>query len=99
MPKIVSALVARTQFGQIMERAAENDERFVVDRRGEPTVVIMSVRDYINTVAPEHEVLTRIGEASRRRGTSKLTLREIDEEITTYRKEKRKGNGKAKARA
>jgi prevent-host-death family protein len=98
MPKIVSALEARTQFGQIMERASERDERFVVDRRGEPTVVIMSVRDYINTVAPEHEALAQIGEASRRRGTSKLTLREIGEEITAFRKEKRRANGKAKAR-
>ncbi len=98
MPKIVSALEARTQFGQIMERASERDERFVVGRRGEPTVVIMSVRDYINTVAPEHDALTRIGEASRRRGTSKITLREIGEEITAYRKEKRRANGKTKAR-
>jgi PHD/YefM family antitoxin component YafN of YafNO toxin-antitoxin module len=81
-----------------MERASASDERFVVDRRGEPTVVIMSVRDYINTVAPEHEVLAQIGEASRRRGTSKVTLREIGEEITAFRKEKRRANGKAKAR-
>lgn len=98
MPKIVSALEARTQFGQIMERASERDERFVVGRRGEPTVVIMSVRDYINTVAPEHEVLTRVGEASKRRGTSKITLREIGEEITSYRTEKRRANGEAKTR-
>ncbi len=98
MPKIVSALEARTQFGQIMERASERDERFVVDRRGEPTVVIMSVRDYINTVAPEHKALAQVGEASRRRGTHKLTLREIDEEITAFRKEKHRANGKAKAR-
>jgi prevent-host-death family protein len=99
MPKIISALEARTQFGQIMERASARDERFVVDRRGEPTVVIMSVRDYINTVAPEHEVLARIGAASKQRGTHKLSLREIGEEITAYRKAKRKTNGKAKARA
>lgn len=99
MPKIVSALEARTRFGQIMERAAERDERFVVGRRGEPTVVIMSVRDYVNTIAPEHEVLTRVGEASKRRGTDKLTLREIGGEVTAYRKEKRQANGKAKTRA
>ena len=99
MPKIISALEARTQFGQIMERASERDERFVVDRRGEPIVVIMSVRDYINNVAPEHKVLARIGAASKQRGTHKLTLREIDEEISAYRKEKRQANGKAKTRA
>lgn len=99
MPKVVSALEARTQFGQIMERAADRDERFIVDRRGEPTIVIMSVRDYINTVAPAHKVLARIGEASKRRGTNKLTAREIGEEIIAYRREKRNGNGKAKTRA
>ena len=82
-----------------MERAADRDERFIVDRRGEPTIVIMSVRDYINTVAPAHKVLARIGEASKRRGTNKLTAREIGEEIIAYRREKRNGNGKAKTRA
>ena len=81
-----------------MERAAESDERFVVGKRGEPTVVIMGVRDYVNTIAPEHEALTHIGEASKRRGTDKITQREIDEEIAAYRKEKRTTNGKAKTR-
>ena len=32
---IVSALTARTQFGQIMKRASRKNERFVVDRRGQ----------------------------------------------------------------
>jgi prevent-host-death family protein len=44
--------VYRTQFGQIMNRAVEHNERFVVDRRGEPAVVLMSVEDFIKTVAP-----------------------------------------------
>lgn len=35
------------------------------------------------------KVLTRIGTASKRRGTDKLTAREIEAEITAYRKEKR----------
>ena len=52
MERRVDAHVARTQFGQIMNRAVENNERFVVDRRGEPTVVIMSVEDFIKTIAP-----------------------------------------------
>jgi prevent-host-death family protein len=52
MERRVDAHVARTQFGQIMNRAVEHNERFVVDRRGEPAVVIMSVEDFIKTVAP-----------------------------------------------
>jgi prevent-host-death family protein len=52
MERRVDAHVARTQFGQIMSRAVENNERFVVDRRGEPAVVIMSVEEFIKTAAP-----------------------------------------------
>jgi hypothetical protein len=35
-----------------MSRAIENSERFVVDRRGEPAVVIMSMADFVKSVAP-----------------------------------------------
>ena len=47
MTKIVPALTARTQFGQILRRVKQNKERFVVDKRGEPQAVIMSVEDYL----------------------------------------------------
>ena len=40
------------QRGQIMDLATRNNERFVVDPRGEPAVVIMSVQDFIRTVVP-----------------------------------------------
>ena len=36
MTNVVSALTARTQFGQIVKRASQKNERFVVDRRGQP---------------------------------------------------------------
>jgi prevent-host-death family protein len=60
MTKIVSALTARTQFGQIMKRASQRNERFVVDLRGQPIVVIMSITDYIDTVAPTPDWLKQI---------------------------------------
>jgi hypothetical protein len=40
-----------------MRRAIENEERFVVDRRGEPQVVIMGIEAFIKTIAPEPKVL------------------------------------------
>jgi len=89
MPNVISALTARTQFGQIMRRATENDERFLVDKRGEPSVIIMSVRDYIETIAPTAKILKRIGEESKRKGTDKLSMREIDREIAAARRELR----------
>jgi prevent-host-death family protein len=90
MTKVVSALTARTQFGQIIRRASKNNQRFIVDRRGEPLVVIMGIQDFLDTVAPEPEVLTLIGETSKRKGTNKLTVREIDAEIAAVRRAKRK---------
>jgi prevent-host-death family protein len=87
VPKIVSALAARTQFGQIMRRARTDNQRFVVERRGEPQVVIMGVKDFIKTIAPEKKVLAAIRAASRKNGTNKLSLREINREIRAYRKE------------
>ena len=87
VPKVVSALAARTQFGQIMRRARADNQRFVVDRRGEPQVVIMGVKDFIKTIAPEKKVLAAIRAASRKNGTNKLSLRDINREIRAYRRE------------
>jgi prevent-host-death family protein len=87
IPKVVSALAARTQFGQIMRRARADNQRFIVDRRGEPQVVIMGVKDFIKTIAPEKKVLAAIRAASRKNGTNKLSLRDINREIRAYRRE------------
>jgi len=88
MPKVISALTARTQFGQIMARATEQDERFIVDRRGEPKVVIMSIRDFIETVAPAPGALKTAWSNSRRKRVNKLSMREIDSEIAAYRRQR-----------
>lgn len=87
---VVSALTARTQLGQILKRVKKNNERFVVDRRGEPQAVIMSMDDYIKTMAPPPAWLQGIWSASARRQTSRLTMREINAEIATARREVRK---------
>jgi len=86
--KVVSALAARTQFGQIMRRARSGEARFVVDKRGEPQVVIMGIRDFLKTIAPAKPVLAAIRAAARRGGQSGLSMREIDREIRAYRRER-----------
>jgi len=90
MERRVDAHVARTQFGQIMNRAVENNERFVVDRRGEPAVVIMSVADFVKTVAPPPKWLEKAWAGAKRRGLDKLSAQEIDAEIKAYRLEKKR---------
>lgn len=90
MNRRVDAHLARTQFGQIMDRAIENNERFVVERRGEPAVVIMSIQDFVRTASPPPDWLEKAWSGAKRRGLDKLTPQDIDTEIAAYRREKRK---------
>jgi prevent-host-death family protein len=88
MDRRIDAHIARTQFGQIMDLVTKNNERFIVDRRGEPAVVIMSVQDFIRTAAPPPDWLQKAWSGAKRRGLDALTPAEIDAEITTHRREK-----------
>jgi prevent-host-death family protein len=89
MERRIDAHVARTQLGQIMDLAVKNNERFIVDRRGEPAVVIMSVQDFVRTVAPPPDWLTKAWAGAKRRGLETMTLDEIDAEIDAYRRDKK----------
>lgn len=85
LPNVVSALTARTQLGQIMNRVSRKNERFVVDRRGEPAVIIMSLKDYIDTIAPAPEELKAMQRTAKRTGANRLTMRNIDSLIAAAR--------------
>ena len=92
MDRRIDAHIARTQFGQIMDLATRNNERFVVDRRGEPSVVIMSVQDFIRSVAPPPDWLEKAWKSAKRDGLDTMTLDEINAEIGAYRREKKAGS-------
>ena len=66
----------------------QNNERFVVDRRGEPAVVIMSVQDFVRTAAPAPDWLQKAWAGAKRRGLDAVTLVDIDAEISAHRREK-----------
>ncbi|MGO8759483.1 MAG: type II toxin-antitoxin system Phd/YefM family antitoxin [Terracidiphilus sp.] len=87
MNRRVDAHIARTQFGQLMDRAVRNKERFVVDRRGEPAVVILSVQDYLESVASAPDWLRQAWTGAKERGLDKLTMDEINAEVGAYREE------------
>jgi prevent-host-death family protein len=81
MNRRIDAHIARTQFGQIMDLATKNNERFIVDRRGEPAVVIISVQDFIRIAEPPPDWLEKSWTGAKQRGIEKLTSAEIDAEI------------------
>ena len=89
MTRKITAVAARTQFGQIIDRAVDHDERFLVERNGEPVVLILSVTDFVKTLAPAPDWLKDIQSNAKRRGLDKLTMDDIDAEIAATRRDRR----------
>ena len=87
---VVSALTARTSFGKLLRRVEDERRSLVIEKRGTPRAVLLSIRDYVRLAAPEPEVLRVIGEESRKKGTDKLTSRQIDQAIKAARARKSK---------
>lgn len=87
---VVSALHARTNFGKLLRRVAEERRSLVIEKRGTPKAVLLSIRDYVRLAAPEPEVLRLIGEESQRQGTNTLSSRQIDQVIKATRERKPK---------
>ena len=86
--KVIPALTARTQLGQILQRVKKNQDRFLISRRGEAQAVILSVEDYVRSIVKEPpEAIKELRRMAKERGLNKLTMDEIDEEIAASRKE------------
>jgi prevent-host-death family protein len=87
---VVSALRARANFGELLRRVENERRSLVIEKRGAPKAVLLSIRDYVRMAAPEPEVLRVIGDESRRKGTDTLSSRQIDQAIKATRAQKSK---------
>ena len=87
---VVSALRARINFGKLLRRVEDERRSLVIEKRGTPKAVLLSIRDYVRLAAPEPEVLRVIGQESQRKGTDKLSSRQIDQVIKAARAPKPK---------
>lgn len=87
---VVTALDARTNFGKLLRRVEEEGRSLVIEKRGSPRAVLLSIKDYVRLALPEPEVLRAIGVESKRSRTSKLTGKQIDQIITATRRSKRR---------
>ena len=87
---VVSALRARANFGKLLNRVDNERRSLVIEKRGTPRAVLLSIRDYVKLAAPEPEVLRIIGEESERKGTNTLSSRQIDQVIKGARAQKKK---------
>src|SRR5271163_1637862 len=87
---VVSALRARANFGKLLSRVEDERRSLVIEKRGTPRAVLLSIRDYVKLAAPEPEVLRIIGEESERNQTNRLSSRQIDTIIKVARAQKLK---------
>jgi len=87
---VVSALRARANFGRLLQRVEDEQRSLVIEKRGTPKAVLISIRDYVRLASPEPEVLTIIGQESLEKGTDRLTSGQIEKIIKTSRAQKYK---------
>jgi prevent-host-death family protein len=88
--RVVSMLRARTHFGKLLRQVEDEQRSWVIEKRGTPRAVLMSIRNYVRLAAPEPDVLRAIGESSKAKGTNALTPRQIDRLIKKVRARNRK---------
>jgi prevent-host-death family protein len=87
---VVSVLRARASFGKLLSRVEDEGRSLIIEKRGTPRAVLLSIRDYVKLAAPEPEILRIIGEESERNGTNTVTSRQIDQIIKATRAQKKK---------
>ena len=85
--KITSGTVEHN-FDQILDRALEHRDRFIVERNGEPAVLILSVSDFLESMVPVPPALKDVQEHAARLGLNSMTMDEIDAEIAAARRER-----------
>ena len=85
---VVSALWARTNFGRLLQRVESERRSLVIEKRGAPRAILLSIRDYVRLATPEPEVLTIIGEESKAKRTEALSSHQIDNIVRAARQKK-----------
>ena len=85
-----SAIRARTNFGRLLRQVEDERRSLVLEKRGTPRAVLLSIRDYVRLAAPEPEVLRIIGEESKAKSTDNLSSQQIDRIIRATRAKKTK---------
>jgi prevent-host-death family protein len=83
---VVTALDARANFGKLLRRVEDEGRSLVIEKRGSPRAVLLSIRDYVRLAVPEPEVLRIIGRESKQKGTNRLGAKRIDQIVRAARK-------------
>ena len=83
--KVVPALTVRTHLGQILNDVNYQQDRFLISRRGKAQAVIISVEVYLRSIIKRPDALAELQKEVKKKGLDRLTMDEIDAEITAHR--------------
>lgn len=86
---VVTALDARANFGRLLRRVEDAGQSLVIEKRGRPRAVLLSLRDYVRLAVPEPKVLEVIGRESKSKGTDKLSATQLERIVKAARKSRR----------
>lgn len=87
--KLINALSVRTHFGEVMTTVEKDNQRYIVSHRGKPKMVLLSVEDYMENILKKPSLLAEIQSQAAAGGLDKMTDKEINDEIKSYRRTKR----------
>ena len=85
--RVIPALTARTHLGEVMRRAVEGNERFIVDKKGQSQVVILSIEDYLANFVKHPQSLTALHRTAKSRHIDQMTHAAVDREVSRIRKQ------------
>jgi prevent-host-death family protein len=88
MTKSINALSARTNFGGILESVEKDNVRFLINRRGKPKAIILSVEDFLKNIVKQPDLLVSVQLDAQKSGLDNIADSEIEAEIKAYRKTK-----------
>jgi len=94
--KTIEALEARTHFGSVLDEVEKSNTRFLVNKRGKPKMIMLSVNDYLQNVLKSDSLLTSIHIKAKGAGLDKMTDKEVEAEVKAVRKAKAEKKQKAK---
>jgi prevent-host-death family protein len=90
---VIPALTLRKSLGMLLRRVERDHGSLVIEKRGTPRAVLLSIRDYVRLAAPEPHVLTVLGHESKIKGTDKLSARQIEKVIRDTRSRRKPRSG------
>ncbi len=88
--RIIGLDEARKNLSKIVQEATIGKTRYLLGTRGKPKAVLLGVEDYLRNVLKRDRlsVIAEIQLEAKAKGLDKLTMREIDKEVRTVRRER-----------